>query len=592
MASSARRAASGGRISPPCRLEGRAVGAFHRSRGRVDARSWAGGETNAMRRDLRATGFLSAAILGSRVLGLVREVVFAALFGARAVADAYQVAFRIPNLLRDLLAEGALSSAFVPTFREVLTQEGEAAAYRLANLIFSALLVLTGTITLLGMFFAEEIVTVMARGFAGDASKVALAADLTRWMMPILSLVSLGAVWMGMLNAERRFVAPALGPAVFNVVSIATAVVVGAMKSSVEVAISVWAIGTLLAGVLQSGMQLVPLWRSGYRPKVLLRGLRHHPGVRRVGSLMAPAVIGVAAVQINVFVNTGFAGSLGDGAVSQLSYAFRLFFLPLGVFGVALGTVATTSVSEAAAEGDRSELAVRCGAALSAGWMLTSASALGLFVLADPLVTLIYRYGATTAQDAGQIAWCLRAYVVGLVPYSLIKIIAPSYYSVDRARVPLVASVAAVSVNITFNALTYRVLDAPGLALGTAVGAITNYAVLRGAYASRVSPLPREQNVRRVLALLLGNAALAVVLWGCWSGYLALVPTRDGVAPWLGRLQLAAAVVGTITAGAFVYLRVMRWLGYPDAEQLAALPGRVLAKLRRRSPERGDPNRS
>src|SRR5690606_39165095 len=247
------------------------------------------------------------------ILGLAREVVFAALFGARAVADAYQVAFRIPNLLRDLLAEGALSSAFVPTFRDTLTREGSEAAWRLANLVVGALLVLTGALTMLGMVFSTEIVTLIAGGFGGDAAKVELTSRLTRLMMPILALVSLGAVWMGMLNAQHQFVAPAIGPAVFNLVSIATAAVVGWMDASVERGVAIWAGGTLLAGVVQSGMQLVPLWRTGYRPWPAFAGIIGHPGVRRVAMLLAPAVVGVAAVQINVFVNTGFAGSLEIG---------------------------------------------------------------------------------------------------------------------------------------------------------------------------------------------------------------------------------------------------------------------------------------
>lgn len=536
-----------------------------------------------MRRDLRATGLLSVAILGSRILGLAREVVFAALFGARAVADAYQVAFRIPNLLRDLLAEGALSSAFVPTFRDTLTREGSEAAWRLANLVVGGLLVLTGALTMLGMVFSTEIVTLIAGGFGGDAAKVELTSRLTRLMMPILALVSLGAVWMGMLNAQRQFVAPAIGPAVFNLVSIATAAVVGWMDASVERGVAIWAGGTLLAGVVQSGMQLVPLWRTGYRPWPAFAGIIGHPGVRRVAMLLAPAVVGVAAVQINVFVNTGFAGSLGDGAVAQLSYAFRLFFLPLGVFGVALGTVAMTSVSEAAAESDRDELARRCAQAVNAGWMLTSASAVGLFVLAEPIVTLVYRYGATSAGDAMGIATCLRAYVLGLVPYSLVKIVAPSYYSVDRPKVPLVASVGAVVVNIGFNAATYRTLGAPGLALGTAVGALTNYAVLRGLYGRVVAPFPREAAWRRRGGLLLANAVLAGVLVAAWWGWLTLEIAFEGM-PWLARLALAVAVTLTIALGAVSYFYTLRAVRYPDAEQLAALPRRLLAKLRRRKP--------
>ena len=306
-----------------------------------------------MTEPLRASGSVSLAILGSRVLGLLREVGFAALFGAGAVADAYQVAFRIPNLLRDLLAEGALSSAFVPTFTAALERDGEAAAYDLGNLVLGAIAIVTGLLTALGLLFTEPLVVLMSEGFAGDAAKVELAARLCRIMMPLLALVSLGAVWMGMLNARRRFVLPALAPAVFNLVSLAAGVVVWAVGDAIGPGIVVWSAGTLLAGVVQAGIQLVALWRLGYRPRARIRGMLTHPGVRRIAALMGPAVIGVAAVQVSVFVNTRFAGSLGDGPVAQLGYAFRLFFLPLGIFGVALATVTTTSVSEAAAAGDR-----------------------------------------------------------------------------------------------------------------------------------------------------------------------------------------------------------------------------------------------
>jgi putative peptidoglycan lipid II flippase len=333
---------------------------------------------------LRSTGRLSAAVLASRILGLGREIAFAALFGAGAIADAYTVAFRIPNLLRDLLAEGALSSAFVPTFTAALQQDGKAKADALGNLVLSAILVLTGVLTLLGIVFAEELVILMAQGFGGDAAKVALAARLTRVMMPILALVSLGAVWMGMLNAQRRFVVPALAPAIFNVVSILAGLLVWLWQGSVEHGVLVWSAGTLAAGVAQALVLLPSLWRLGYRPWPRLRGAFRDPGLRRIGRLMAPAVVGVAAVQINIFVNTGFAGSLGDGPVAQLGYAFRLFFLPLGVFGVALATVTTTHVSEEAAKGDRKALAERMGDSVSAGLMLTSASAVGLLVLAVP----------------------------------------------------------------------------------------------------------------------------------------------------------------------------------------------------------------
>lgn len=528
---------------------------------------------------LRSTGRVSVAVLASRVLGLLREIVFAALFGAGAVADAYTVAFRIPNLLRDLLAEGALSSAFVPTFTAALHDEGEQRAHALGNLVLSVLLVITGVLTLAGMVWSEEIVSAIAQGFGGDEYRVRLAARLTRVMMPILALVTLGAVWMGMLNARRRFVMPALAPAVFNVVSVIAGLVVWLAGESIEQGVMLWSVGTLAAGVAQAGTQLPTLWRLGYRPRLRLRGAWGDPGIRRIARLMAPALLGLAAIQINIFVNTGFAGSLGDGAVAQLSYAFRLFFLPLGVFGVALATVTTTHVSEEAAKGDREALALRVADSASAGWMLTSASAVGLFVLAVPVTTLIYAHGETSAADAEAIAWVLRAYVAGLVPYSLVKIFAPAFYSIDRPRVPLLASATAVVVNIAFNALTYRELGAPGIALGTGLGAVANVLVLRIAFARIVGPLPVPERAARLGALLLGNAVMGAVVWGAWWGA-ERIASEAGLTGW-PTLVLAPTLLVLIAAGFLAYAWVLRALSYPGAELLWAMPARLWRRVRR-----------
>jgi putative peptidoglycan lipid II flippase len=522
---------------------------------------------------------VSAAVLASRILGLGREIAFAALFGAGAVADAYTVAFRIPNLLRDLLAEGALSSAFVPTFTAALQQDGKARAAALGNLVLSVVLVLTGVLTGLGMIFSEELVILMAQGFGGDAAKVALAAELTRVMMPILALVSLGAVWMGMLNAQRQFVVPALAPAVFNVVSILAGVVVWRWQGSVEHGVMVWSVGTVLAGVAQAAVLLPSLWRLGYRPALRLRGAWHDPGLRRIARLMAPAVVGLAAVQINIFINTGFAGSLGDGPVAQLGYAFRLFFLPLGVFGVALATVATTQVSEEAAKGDRGALAERVAEGASAGLMLTSASAVGLLVLAVPVTVLVYRHGETSLADAEAIALVLQAYVLGLVPYSLVKILAPAFYGVDRPRIPLLASVTAVVVNIVFNALTYRELGAAGIALGTTLGAVANWLVLRLSFRRIIGPLPVPHRMARLGALVLANTVLAGVAWGGYWGAQQLL-ARVGLP--MSTTALALVLLAVIGAAFFAYTGVLRVLGYPGAKPLWSMPGRLFRRLRPR----------
>lgn len=536
--------------------------------------------------DLRASSRVSASVLASRVLGLVREVVFATLFGAGAAADAFAVAFRIPNVLRDLLAEGALSSAFVPTFTATLHNEGDQAARRLANLVLGGVTVLTGGLTLLGVIFAEPIVELFSAGFDGDPQKVALAARLTAVMMPLLTFVSLGAVWMGVLNAQRRFVIPALAPAVFNVVSLVAGLVVWQLGADLETSVLVWAIGTLVGGGVQAGMQMVAAWRLGFRPGLALRGLVAHPGIRRIGRLMAPAVLGVAAIQINVLVNTRFSGSLGDGAVAQLGYAFRLFFLPLGVFGVALATVTMTSVSEAAAKGDRSLLAQRASDSATAGWMLTGASAVGLAVLAHPVVSLIFEHGNTGAEEAIAIAACLQAYVVGLVPYSLVKIFAPSFYAVDRPRVPLLASALGVAVNITFNALTFRQLGAPGIALGTALGAMVNVSVLRIAYGRLIAPLPSAGRARRFGALLIGLVVLGGVAWlGRWG------LQRAVEAAWLSRTPTLAIGLSLVVGLAFVvYASVLAALRYPGARLLLAFPRKILGRITgRRANRPADP---
>lgn len=522
------------------------------------------------------SGMVSLAIFGSRVAGLAREVVFAALFGAGAVADAYQVAFRVPNLLRDLFAEGALSNAFVPTFTAELHQGGPPRAHVVADLVTTALVIVTGIITTAALVWSDAIVGAMARGFAGDADKHALAVELTRTMLPILVLVSLAAVWMGMLNAQRRFVLPQLAPALFNAVSIAVGLGLLVLGLPARDAILSWAIGTTAAAAAQAGIQLVALVRMGYRPRPRVIGMLRDPALRRIVRLMAPAVVGIAAVNVNVFINTGFAAELGNGPVAQISYAFRLFFLPLGVFGVAIATITATSVSEEAARGDRDALARRTQDGAAANWLLVSASATGLFVLADPIVRLCFRWGATSLDDAAAIATVLRTYLIGLVPYALVKLYAPAFFAVDRPRIPMLASLLGVAVNLSFNALTHVRLGAPGIALGTTLGALVNVLVLRIAFDRVVARLPRADAGRRALALLVANLVLAgIAAAAAWS-----VGDVAGLGPWGVRAADATAVVLAGGLGFVVFTRLLARVDYPGAEALARLPLRLLRRRR------------
>ncbi len=519
----------------------------------------------------------------SRVLGLVRMSLFSRLVGAGALADAFSVAFRIPNLLRDLLAEGALSSAFVPTFTAAVVDGDHKAAEHLARLTTGAVLLVSGGLTLLGLVYAEQVVLAITDGWSPD--KIAFTSKLTRIMMPLLTLVSLGAVWMGMLNSQRRFAIPALAPALFNGVSIIVGVALILLGLPGPDAVMAWSVGTLVAGACQCAIQLPPLMRMGYRPWPQFRGLTQHPGVRRIVRLMLPAVAGVAAVQLNIFVNTRFAASLGDGPVAQIEYAFRIFFLPIGMFGVALATVTTTSVSEEAAKGDRVALIHRTRDGVRAVWLLTAASATGLAVLAQPVVELLYEGGAFTHADTLAVAAILMTYLVGLVPYSMVKVVAPAFYSIDRPRLPLMASVTAVAVNIAFNALTYRQLGAPGLALGTSLAAIVNALILRIAFRNVIGPMGQSGQLREHVWLLTSCGVMAGIvvagLHGYRYGLAHLVGWAPGVQTYATAL-LALALVLLIGIGFWVYTAILRRVGYPGAEALARLPGVVLRRLRRR----------
>jgi len=529
---------------------------------------------------LRSSGSVSVAVAISRVLGLVRMSLFSRLLGAGAIADSYSVAFRIPNLLRDLFAEGALSSAFVPTFTAALINGDEDSAYRLGNLVFSGLLIITGLLSTLGIVFAEEVVMLITDGWS--AEKVAQTAALTRVMMPILALVSLGAVWMGMLNAQKRYRRPAFAPAIFNVVSILVGLGLWVAGAKGGEAVLVWSVGTLVAGIAQTLYQLPELWRLGYRPRLRIVGLLRDPGIRRIVRLMVPALVGVAAVQLNVFINTRFAASLGDGPVAQIEYAFRIFFLPIGVFGVALATVTTTRVSEDAARGDLEGLAVRAGEAISAVWLLSSASAVGLFLLAEPVIGLLYEGGRFTPEDTVLVARILQAYMLGLIPYSMVKVVAPTFYSLDRPRLPLLASVSAVAVNLIFNALTYQTLGAPGLALGTSLGAVANVAILRIAFRRVVGASNADCRTRELLYLVVANAAMgAAIVLAWWPVSLGLERAREHAGALAsGLLAVALAVV---IGGAFLlYTAILSRLGFPGADLLASLPSKLVGRLRRR----------
>lgn len=424
----------------------------------------------------RPASRIMLAVLGSRVLGLVREVILNSIFGAGKELDAFLAAFRIPNLLRDLFAEGALSTAFVTTFSKKLATDGQAAAFRLANLVNTASIAFMAAVVIVGILGSEWIVGAVGWGLRDDPYKLALTVHLTRILFPFIFFVSLAAIWMGLLNSLGSFGIPASASSMFNLVSILCGLALGYWIDPHLGPRSIYgfAIGTVMGGVAQWIIQ-VPKARSlGYRFK--WEWDWRDPGLRHVLILMAPAIVGGAAVQVNVLVNTSFALMLEDGSVTWLNNAFRLMQLPIGLFGVAIATVTLPSVSRSAALDDHGAFRSKLAEGLRLATFLTLPASVGLILLAGPVIGLIYQRGAFTAADTARTAMALQAYACGLAPYAAIKILSPAFYALGLPRVPLRISLIGIVLNLGLNSLFVFVLhwQVAGLALSTALVAIIN----------------------------------------------------------------------------------------------------------------------
>lgn len=515
---------------------------------------------------LRSTLLISAFTMGSRVLGLVREQLFAALLGAGFYADAFVAAFRIPNLLRDLFAEGALSAAFVPTFAKVEQEQGRSAAHELANRVSGALCIVVGAIVALGAVFSRQIVWALASGYASVPGKLELTSELARLMMPFLLVVSLSAVTMGMLNARGRFGAPALAPALFNVVAIAVGFGLWLAGAPPRTAVLGWSIGTLMGGVAQLVVQLPSLAHDGFFLRPRFVGTWRDPALRRIAMLMTPAVVGLSATQANIFINTQFA-STEAGANAWLNYAFRLMYLPIGIFGVAIATVTATGLARRAAARDYAGLLASLAQGLRHVAVLTVPSTVGLVLLAEPIIGLLYEHGRFTVADTRATALALVGYAVGLYAYSGVKVTAPAFYALERSRVPLLGSAAAVSVNLVLNLFAYARLGYVGLALGTSLGAVVNLLVLQLALA-RVTPGFSMPPWRGQLAkVALASLAMGAVVWGADQG--ALAALRHVSLP--HTLSLALRVVGGLGLGAASYVLACRLLHVAEINELLAI---------------------
>ncbi len=512
----------------------------------------------------KSAGIVSIAVMFSRLLGLVREMVFARFFGAGFLFDAFVVAFRIPNVLRDLFAEGALSAAFVKVFTDYQINKSEKEAWRLASLILNALAIILSVITIVGIIFSRQFVSLIASGFSPE--KAALATTLTQIMFPFILLVALAAVAMGVLNTKGVFGIPASASTVFNVVSMIFGIGLAywlsggswtrsADKNAIPDIASQWAIigmaiGVLIGGGAQFIMQIPSLHKVGFRftPLISFRD----EGVKRVINLMTPAIIGTSAVQINVVINTFFVSGL-EGANSWLNYSFRLMQFPIGLFGVAIGTASIPVLSRLASQGNNPEFRSTLSSSLKLVFLMTLPSACGLIVLGEPIIRLIYSNGGAFKEaDVPMTAWALAAYSVGLTGYAAIKILSPAFYAMNDAKTPMIIAVCSIAVNTVGsyyfrNWLVQYNLGHVGVALATSSVALVNFFALALLMRRKIKRIDGRDILSSFIRIAIASAIMSAV---CYFSYQFLL-SRLGIAGLLNKLFEAFIPIG-IGGAAFI----------------------------------------
>ena len=514
-------------------------------------------ETPAVERQvIGALGSIGSATLASRVLGFVRDMVVALAFGAGPVTDAFFVAYRIPNILRRLLGEGALSTAVIPVFTEYATVRSRDELRRLVRATLGVGLVTLIATTLAGIAAAPWILRAIAPGFTSDAAQEALAVQLTRVMFPYLVLVGLSALAMGALNAENRFFASAVGPAVSNVGMIAGVVL---LARYLDPPILALAIGVLAGGVGQLLVQLPELARLGLL--VAPSWEPRHPALARIARLLVAAVFGLAAVQVMVFVNTLLASLLPAGSISFLYYADRVMEFPLGIFGIALASASLPAMSRQAAEGDTRALAGTLNFALRLAVYICVPATIGLLMLRMPITRVLFERGRFTSADTVATAQALSGYAVGLVAFAGARITAQAFYAIRRPGVAVRFGILAVALNVVSAVALMGPLGHAGLAYASSIGALGNLLGLLWMARRRFGRL----GGRALLVSCLRTTAAAVPLGVvCWLA-LPVLGVRRGFGVDVSLL------LATIAGGALVFFAASAALGSPERRSLVRL---------------------
>lgn len=507
----------------------------------------------------------------SRVLAMGREMVMSTYFGAGYYTDAFNTAFRVPNLLRDLFAEGALSSAFVPAFIRCMADKGEAEAWLLANKVINVLTVVLAGITLLFYFGASWFVYLLAAPFASIPGKFELTVQMTRIMSPFLLFVALAAAVMGMLNASGRFFMPAMAPAAFNVCAILAGIFLSPLMAGIGLdPIVSMAIGALIGGASQLFAQLPSAYRTGFRFQFVLDF--KDPGVRQIAKLMLPAVIGLSATQINMAVDTQLAGSYGNGPISYLNYAFRLIQLPIGLFGVSIATSTLTAVSLQAATNRIEQLRHTVASSLRLAACLTFPATVGLVLFRREIIQLLYQRGLFLASDTARTSQVLLLYALALFAYSGVKILVPTFYALSETRTPVRLSVVTVAAKIAANFLFIVPLGFLGLALATAVASWLNFALLARSFAKRTAGHWKWGDLAAYVRIAGASLIMGLVAFLTFHAGQCFLTAR-------GALGLALHLGIAIAAAMISILPLLRLFKVNEERELSGIIMRLAGKL-------------
>ncbi len=509
----------------------------------------------------KTAGIISLFTMISRVFGYVRDGVGGALLGAGLANDAYLAAFRIPNLLRDLFAEGALSSAFIPTFTKTMVDEGQAKAWQLVSIVINAIMLVMLGLVILGEAGAPVIVSAIVPGFAQNPEKFQLTIHLTRILIPFLSFISLAAVLMGILNSKERFGIPAFAPVMLNLTMIAFGLFICPLFGhQPEQQVVGWAWGAMIGGAMQMLIQVPPVFKQGFRWRPLLKW--NHQGLKKIVRLMGPAVLGLSVTQINLFINTLIASFLPQGSVTYLYYGNRLMQLPLGVFGVAIATALLPVTSKHIAQGDHEQLVKSLSFGFRLLFMIIVPAAVGIIVLAEPINRLLFQYGRFSPQAVSAVAQASIYYSLGLLAFAGVKVVVPTFYALNNAKLPVIAAVVAVVVNISLNLLLMGPMGYKGLALATSVAAFVNFGILVVMLHRLVGKLDGKRILNSLLRIMAAGVGMGFIVFQGSRGWLA----HAGAS--MPRLELGWKVLALIIFGMGAYGAFTWFFQVPEQKQV------------------------